>query len=242
MATHEAPTTTTVRRPRTSSSRVDSRVLGMFLFIASEVMLFGSFFTAYFFVRLINGIPGGRPGPLGRCSSPCVNTCILVTSSFTVHWALQSIKRDNRAGMKAGLVLTLALGFAFLLTQASSIRASASRRATGRSLDDLLRPDGPPRGARLRRLCCLRGGDDQSVPRALFRGAPPRCRDPGDLLALRRRNVDRGVHDVYLLWPGTMANPFRSEAEAFRFLIRTIAAFAVIASPRRYVVRGGARS
>ena len=36
------------------SSRVDSRTLGMFLFIASEVMLFGSFFTAYFFVRVVN--------------------------------------------------------------------------------------------------------------------------------------------------------------------------------------------
>ena len=37
------------------SSRVDARLLGMFLFIASEVMLFGSFFTAYFFVRVVNG-------------------------------------------------------------------------------------------------------------------------------------------------------------------------------------------
>ena len=36
------------------SSRVDARVLGMFLFIASEIMLFGSFFTAYFFVRVVN--------------------------------------------------------------------------------------------------------------------------------------------------------------------------------------------
>ena len=39
------------------SSRVDPRVLGMFLFIASEVMLFGAFFTAYFFVRVVNGAP-----------------------------------------------------------------------------------------------------------------------------------------------------------------------------------------
>ena len=38
------------------SSRVDPRVLGMFLFIASEVMLFGSFFTAYFFVRVVDGL------------------------------------------------------------------------------------------------------------------------------------------------------------------------------------------
>jgi len=39
------------------SSRVDARTLGMFLFIASEVMLFGSFFTAYFFVRVVNHRP-----------------------------------------------------------------------------------------------------------------------------------------------------------------------------------------
>src|SRR5213075_2271672 len=39
------------------SSRVNSSVLGMLLFIASEIMLFGAFFTAYFFVRVVNGIP-----------------------------------------------------------------------------------------------------------------------------------------------------------------------------------------
>jgi len=39
------------------SSRVSASVLGMLLFIASEVMLFGSFFSAYFFVRVVNGIP-----------------------------------------------------------------------------------------------------------------------------------------------------------------------------------------
>jgi cytochrome c oxidase subunit 3 len=47
-----------------------------------------------------------------------VNTVILLTSSFTMHWALQAIKRGNRAGLQAGLVLTLGLGLVFLLTQA----------------------------------------------------------------------------------------------------------------------------
>jgi cytochrome c oxidase subunit 3 len=35
-----------------------------------------------------------------------------------MHWALQAIKRGNRAGLQAGLVLTLGLGLVFLLTQA----------------------------------------------------------------------------------------------------------------------------
>ena len=43
------------------SSRVDAPTLGMLLFIASEVMLFGSFFTAYFFVRVVNDIAWPPP-------------------------------------------------------------------------------------------------------------------------------------------------------------------------------------
>ena len=118
------------------SSRVDSRVLGMLLFIASEIMLFGAFFTAYFFVRVVNGTPWPTEGLHLPVFVAGVNTCILVTSSFTVHWALQSIKRDNRAGMQAGLVLTIALGFVFLLTQSreySRIGFAPHDGASGRS-------------------------------------------------------------------------------------------------------------
>ncbi len=100
------------------SSRVDSRVLGMLLFIASEVMLFGSFFTAYFFVRVSNGTPWPTPPFQLPIFVAGVNTAILVTSSFTVHWALQSIKRGNRVGLQVGLLLTFLMGLTFLLTQA----------------------------------------------------------------------------------------------------------------------------
>ena len=99
------------------SSRVDARLLGMFLFIASEIMLFGSFFTAYFFVRVANHEPWPTPGHQLPVFVAGMNTIILVTSSFTVHWALQSIKRGNRTGLQAGMTLTFLLGLTFLLTQ-----------------------------------------------------------------------------------------------------------------------------
>jgi cytochrome c oxidase subunit 3 len=106
--------------PAHQSSRVTPAVLGMFLFIASEVMLFGSFFTAYFFARVVNpDAPSSWP-PEGvhlPVFVAAVNTSILLTSSLTMHWALQSIKRGNRAGLQAGLVLTVAMGLTFLLTQ-----------------------------------------------------------------------------------------------------------------------------
>jgi cytochrome c oxidase subunit III len=105
--------------PAHQSSRVSAPVLGIFLFIASEIMLFGAFFTAYFFVRVVN--PAVTEWPPEGFHLPVfvagVNTAILVTSSFTMHWALQSIKRGSRAGLQAGLVLTLALGATFLFTQ-----------------------------------------------------------------------------------------------------------------------------
>ena len=107
------------------SSRVDARTLGMFLFIASEIMLFGSFFTAYFFVRVVNGdtwpsllssVPKAFPLHLPVYLA-FINTLILVTSSFTMHWALRSVKNGNAFGLRAGLLLTFLMGLTFLITQ-----------------------------------------------------------------------------------------------------------------------------
>ncbi len=101
------------------SSRVDARLLGIYIFIASEVMLFGSFFTAYFFARVLVPNETWPPEPFELpVYLALINTIILVTSSFTMHWALQSIKRNYRAGLIAGLTLTFLLGLTFLLIQA----------------------------------------------------------------------------------------------------------------------------
>ena len=107
--------------PANQSARIDPTTLGILLFIGSEIMLFGSFFAAYFFVRVVN--PNASevwpPSPFAfPVFVATVNTAILVTSSFTVHWATQAIKRNDRNGLRAGLVVTILLGLAFLLTQA----------------------------------------------------------------------------------------------------------------------------
>jgi cytochrome c oxidase subunit 3 len=105
------------------SSRVSAPTLGMLLFIGSEIMLFGAFFTAYFFVRVVNPDTSTWPPEVEGHAFHLpkfvagINTAILLTSSFTMHWATQAVKRGNRAGLQAGLVLTLAMGWTFLLTQ-----------------------------------------------------------------------------------------------------------------------------
>lgn len=101
------------------SSRVPQTILGMLLFIGSETMLFGAFFAALFFVRVVNGAPHWPPAgyhlPVFVAG---MNTIVLVTSSFTMHWSLSSIKKNNRVGMIAGLSLTVLMGITFVVTQA----------------------------------------------------------------------------------------------------------------------------
>jgi cytochrome c oxidase subunit 3 len=103
--------------PAHRSSRVEPPVLGMLLFIISEVMIFGAFFTAYFFIRVVTHDPWPAPGTKIPEASTGVNTGILLVSSLTIHWALVSIKKGNRFGLKAGMVLTFLLGLTFLFLQ-----------------------------------------------------------------------------------------------------------------------------
>ena len=73
------------------SSRIDRQTLGILLFIVSEVMLFGAFFASYFFLRVVaNEGPWPPEGFELPVAVAGVNTAILVSSSFTVHWALES--------------------------------------------------------------------------------------------------------------------------------------------------------
>jgi cytochrome c oxidase subunit 3 len=104
--------------PANSSSRVEPQLLGMLLFIISEIMVFGAFFTAYFFIRVV---AGSEWFPVEDFELPKVvagvNTAILVSSSLTMHWALEGAKHGNRMHLKVGLLLTLMLGGTFLFVQ-----------------------------------------------------------------------------------------------------------------------------
>ena len=99
------------------SSRVDPATLGMMLFIISEIMIFGAFFTAYFFIRVVNGADWPAEGQELPKLIAGVNTAILVSSSFTLHYAQESIRKDNRLGLQLGMVATFLLGLTFLFIQ-----------------------------------------------------------------------------------------------------------------------------
>ena len=100
------------------SARIDRTILGILLFILSEIMLFGAFFAAYFFLRVVvspdTWPPTGIELPVLVAG---INTVILVSSSFTIHYALEAIKHNNHRGLKLGLGITWLLGATFLFIQ-----------------------------------------------------------------------------------------------------------------------------
>lgn len=102
-----------------ASAKINREYFGMVLFIVSEIMLFASFFTAYFFIRVVQGEPWMPEGQELPVYVAMANSAILFSSSATMHWALEGLKHNNRKAFKTGLVLTLILGTTFLGVQIS---------------------------------------------------------------------------------------------------------------------------
>jgi cytochrome c oxidase subunit 3 len=98
--------------------RVPGALLGMMLFISSEVMFFGGLFGAYFTLRSAAGSwpPAGTPdlNPL----LPGFFSAFLIASSFTQHAAGTAARRADRAGLLRWVSITIALGVVFLAGQA----------------------------------------------------------------------------------------------------------------------------
>ena len=95
-------------------------LLGMLLFIASEVMFFGGLFAAYFNSRAAHqGVWGPPEGaePLGILPIALPITIILISSSFTMQLAVWAIRRGDQRAMRNWTALTLLLGIAFLVGQ-----------------------------------------------------------------------------------------------------------------------------
>jgi len=99
---------------------VENTKLGMWVFLASDVVLFGGFIGSYLFTRVAYGWDAWHDLiPEAHVSLPgLLNTYILLTSSFAVVLALVAARKESRVGVVASLVTTLVLGVAFLANKA----------------------------------------------------------------------------------------------------------------------------
>jgi cytochrome c oxidase subunit III len=98
---------------------ISNPILGMILFITSEVMFFSGLFAAYFATRAAN-----QPWPptvfahiLDPLGPILLATIILISSSFTCQFAVWSIRRGDRRGYIRNIAFTFVLGITFLIMQ-----------------------------------------------------------------------------------------------------------------------------
>lgn len=101
--------------PYTNTARPDTGLynakVGIWLFLASEVMLFGALFSAYILLRV-----GASAWPHGLLNVPVgmFNTLVLITSSITMVLAWANLKLRNPGKGRAFLLTTVLCGLVFL--------------------------------------------------------------------------------------------------------------------------------
>lgn len=104
----ELPTTTEDR------GGLSMPVLGVVIFIASEMMLFATFFGSYFTLRA--GASQWPPENIPKLPMflPIILTLILLTSSVSMHGAIWGVRNNNRTVFVTSLAITALLGASFL--------------------------------------------------------------------------------------------------------------------------------
>lgn len=104
--------------PFTTKARPDTGLynakLGIWLFLASEVMLFGALFSSYILLR-VGADPNTWIQGLLNIPVGTFNTAVLITSSVTVVLGWSALKMGNFAAYRKYQAITIIAAFAFLI-------------------------------------------------------------------------------------------------------------------------------
>jgi cytochrome c oxidase subunit 3 len=92
----------------------DAASLGMWIFLATEVMFFSGLFCAYLIYRLWYFGDFAAASQTLNWKLGATNTAVLICSSLTVVLAVWAAQHAKRALLLGSLALTIVLGFAFL--------------------------------------------------------------------------------------------------------------------------------
>ncbi len=93
---------------------VSKEKLGLWVFLTSEILIFGSLIVAYVYVR-VNSSSWPVATQTHNVLLGMSNTITLLTSSLAIVLALYFVKSGNLKGLKIGLIGTFALGVTFLV-------------------------------------------------------------------------------------------------------------------------------
>lgn len=95
---------------------------GMWVFLASETMLFSGLFGLYAGYRLLYGAEFTRASHHNNEVIGSINTFVLIVSSFFVAWAIRLTERGRRRASLLSLAAVIALGATFLCLKAIEYR------------------------------------------------------------------------------------------------------------------------
>jgi cytochrome c oxidase subunit 3 len=110
-----APTASAARHPARGARPVPLLVVGIVLFLGSELMFFASLFGMYFTLRAQND--PWTPEDVRVTLVRVIFTSILVASSFTMQHAVTRIRAGDLAGMRRWVWISFVMGIAFLAGQ-----------------------------------------------------------------------------------------------------------------------------
>lgn len=98
----------------TAEQQAETATFGMWVFLATEILFFGGMLLAYTWLR--NTYPEGvaEAGRHTKIVIGSVNTLVLLTSSFTMAWAVHAAEHGRRKALTRLLVVTALLGLLFL--------------------------------------------------------------------------------------------------------------------------------
>jgi cytochrome c oxidase subunit 3 len=99
---------------RTAEQQRETETLGMWIFLATEVMFFGGLFVAFTVYRMYYPQAFGAGSADMNILLGSINTVVLITSSFTMALAVHSAEVGNRRLLAFLLVATMLLGCVFL--------------------------------------------------------------------------------------------------------------------------------
>ena len=116
--------------PREIREEVESDVFGFWIFLMSDAVVFALLFAIY--GTMLGATAGGpRPADAFKLGPAFIETLILLTSSFTFGLASLALKRENTSRrLVLWLVVTLALGLAFLGMETNDFMTMVSHGAT----------------------------------------------------------------------------------------------------------------
>ena len=107
------------QEPQPQYPAIKPGMMGMYIFLASEVMFFGSLFAVYFYLYGSHLVwPPPPPSSTNEFyvswyPIPLINTIILLSSGVTCHFAADAIAQNNRRRFFQLQIATILLGFAF---------------------------------------------------------------------------------------------------------------------------------